>query len=115
MTQHNDDITLRQMLDMATEAVELAKGRQQDDFENDRIWCLAMERLVLNVGEAARRLSASTQARLPQIPWAEIVAFRNRIVHGYDAIDYNRVWQILESDVPALIVELEKLDLPEFN
>ncbi len=115
MTQHDDNITLRQILDMATEAVEFAKGRHREDFDTDRLWSLAIERLVLSIGEAARRLSASTQEHLFQIPWAEIIAFRNRIVHGYDAIDYNRVWQILESDIPALIIELEKLNLPEFD
>ncbi len=61
MTQHDDRITLRQMLNLATEAVELAKGRSLEDFTKDRLWCLAMERLVLNVGEASNRLSDATQ------------------------------------------------------
>ena len=115
MTQHDDRITLRQMLNLATEAVELAKDHSLEDFTKDRLWCLAMERLVLNVGEASNRLSDATQQQLPQIPWAQIAAFRNRIVHGYDSVDYNRVWQILRVDVPSLISELEKLDLPEFE
>ncbi len=115
MSQHNDQITLRQMLNLASEAVEFAKGRTVEDFTKDRLWCLAMERLVLNVGEASNRLSDATQQQLPQIPWAQIAAFRNRVVHGYDSVDYNRVWQILRVDVPSLISELEKLDLPEFE
>jgi uncharacterized protein with HEPN domain len=115
MTQHNDDITLRQMLDLASEAIAFAKGRQRQDFDTDRMWSLAMERLLITVGEASRRLSDTTRERLSQIPWAQISAFRNRIIHGYDAIDYDRVWEILESDVPALVAELEKLNLPEFG
>jgi uncharacterized protein with HEPN domain len=115
MTQHNDEIALRQMLGMATEAVEFTMDRGLEDFDNDRLWCLAMERLVLNIGEAANRLSDSIRQQLPQIPWAQIAAFRNRVVHGYDSIDYNRVWQVVKVDVPAPICELEKLDLPEFE
>jgi uncharacterized protein with HEPN domain len=95
MTRHNEQITLRQMLDMATEAVNFCQGRNVDDFVEDRLWCLAMERLVLNIGEAANRVSPAEQAQLPQIPWPHNIAFRNRVVHGYDSVDYNRVWQIL--------------------
>ena len=115
MSQHNEQITLRQMLDLATEAVDLCQERTVNDFSENRIWCLAMERLVLNVGEAANRVSLDMQTQLPQIPWPQIAAFRNRIVHGYDSIDYNRVWQILQTDLPRLIAELEKLNLPDFR
>jgi uncharacterized protein with HEPN domain len=115
MSQHNEQITLRQMLDMATEAVKFCGGRSVDDFVEDRLWCLAMERLVLNIGEAANRVSLAAQAQLPQIPWPQIIAFRNRVVHGYDSVDYNRVWQILQKDIPNLIAELEKLNLPDFR
>ncbi len=115
MSQHNEQITLRQMLDLATEAVDLCRGRSIDDFADDRLWCLAMERLVLNVGEAAKRVSPDVQSRLPEIPWPQFIAFRNRIVHGYDSVDYNRVWQILQADMPQLIAELEKLNLPDFK
>lgn len=38
-----------------------------------------------------------------------------RVVHGYDSVDYNRVWQILQQDMPSLINELEKLNLPDFR
>lgn len=115
MSQHNEQITLRQMLDLASEAVDLCQGRSLDDFVEDRLWCLAMECLVLNVGEAAKRVSLDAQNRLPQIPWPQIIALRNRIVHGYDAVDYNRVWQILKTDMPQLILELKQLNLPEFK
>ena len=110
MTQHDDNITLQQMFDMATEVLEFCQGRQREDFDLDRLWCLAVERLVLNIGEASTRLASSTQENIPQIPWPEISAFRNRIVHGYDKVDYDRVWLILQNDIPSLITELEKLD-----
>jgi uncharacterized protein with HEPN domain len=115
MSQHNEQITLRQMLDMATEAVKFCEGRSVDDFVEDRLWCLAMERLVLNIGEAANRVSQAEQSQLPQIPWPQIIAFRNRVVHGYDSVDYNRVWQVLQKDIPALVAELGKLNLPDFR
>ena len=65
------------------------------------------------VGEAASRISDSTQTAHPEIPWQEIVGLRNRVVHVYFEIDLSLVWQIVREDVPALIVQLERLVPPE--
>lgn len=112
MMQHDDRITLRQIFDMAAEVIEFTEGRSPKDFSEDRLWCLAIERLLLSIGEASARLSAGTREQLAQIPWPQIIAFRNRVVHGYDVIDYDRVWQVLKEDMPLLFADLEKLDLP---
>jgi uncharacterized protein with HEPN domain len=74
-----------------------------------------MERLMLNIGEAANRATPAAWQNHPQIPWAQVIAFRNRIVHGYDSVDYNLLWSILEQDVPRLVEQLSQLDLPEFE
>jgi uncharacterized protein with HEPN domain len=115
MTQHNPEITLRQVLDYATEASAMCAGRTVADFEKDRLWCLAVEQLFVYLGGASQRLSLKTQQQLAHIPWRQIAAFRNRMVHGYDSVDYNRLWLILQNDIPQLITELEKLELPEFD
>lgn len=115
MTQHNPSIILRQVLDYATEAVAMSTGRTIADFEKDRLWCLAMEQLVLYVAGASNRLSVKTKQELAQIPWPRIVALHNHILHDYDSVDYNRLWLILQIDIPQLITELEKLNLPEFD
>ncbi len=115
MTQHDDRITLRQMLDHAEEVVEFSEGRSVTDFETDRIWSLAMVRLLLIIGEAANRLSTDSQTQLNDIPWAQVIGFRNRLAHGYDTIDYARVWSIMQTEIPALVQSLEALNLPEFD
>ena len=115
MTQHDDRITLRQMLDHAVEVGEFSEGRSVADFTTDRLWSLAMVRLLLIIGEAANRLSADSQARLNDIPWAQVIGFRNRLAHGYDTIDYARVWSIIQTELPALVQSLEALNLPEFD
>ena len=46
----------------------------------------------------------------PQIPWAGIVALRNRLIHGYDTIDVDILWKVVTVDMPALIALLEQLD-----
>jgi uncharacterized protein with HEPN domain len=61
------------------------------------------------IGEAASRVSQPMRDQHPSIPWSQIVAFRNRLIHGYNAVDPDRLWQILISDVPLLIANLQRI------
>ncbi len=112
MTRHDETITLRQMLDHVEEAVSLSKDRERRDLESDRMLCLALLKLVEIVGEAATRIPDATQARYPDIPWREIIGTRNRLIHGYDAVDFNILWEIVTGDFPALACRIRAI-LPE--
>jgi len=46
------------------------------------------------------------------IPWAGIIGMRHRLVHGYDTVDWVRVWKTLKNDLPALLSQLRTV-LPE--
>jgi uncharacterized protein with HEPN domain len=94
------------MLDHAVEAIEMASGRRREDLETDRQFCLAMTRLVEIIGEAAAHVSAEGQRKWSAIPWAEVVGLRNRLIHGYDAVDLDILWTIVQDDLPSLIAEL---------
>ena len=61
------------------------------------------------VGEAANRLSTEDQSRYPSIPWKAIVGMRNRLIHGYDAIDLDVLWDTVQIDLPELVEELERI------
>ena len=69
----------------------------------------------LIVGEAATRISKSMQATHPGIPWREIIGTRNRLIHGYDAVDYDILWEIVSTDFPELVRELRALLLDTEN
>ena len=103
MTRRDDLHSLRQMLDHAREALALIGQRTQAEVEQDRVSSLALTRLVEIVGEAASRVSPERRA---QHPWPQIVALRNRLIHGYDAVDFDILWQILTVHVPPLIANL---------
>jgi len=67
---------------------------------------LALTRLVEIVGEAANRVSQATQQASSHIPWPQITGMRNRLVHGYDVIDFDLLWDTVTHDVPPLITAL---------
>ena len=49
------------------------------------------------------------QTAYPSIPWPQIVGLRNRLIHGYDAVDFDILWDVLQFDLPALIAELRAI------
>jgi uncharacterized protein with HEPN domain len=61
------------------------------------------------MGEAARNISADLKGRFSDLPWREMSAVRNRLIHHYFGINNEIVWQIIEHDLPELLPELEKL------
>ena len=64
------------------------------------------------VGEAATRVPEEECVQYPGIPWPEIVGLRNRLNHGYDAVDLDILWQIIVHDLPSLITTLETMVVP---
>jgi uncharacterized protein with HEPN domain len=107
MTQHNDAIRMRHMLDHARKAVAMARGQTREDLDRDEKLNLALTRLVEIIGEAAARVSKGSRERHEGIPWVHIIALRNRLIHGYDAVDLDILWDIIQLDLPALIQSLE--------
>jgi uncharacterized protein with HEPN domain len=109
MPRHDTDVRLRHMLDAAREAVQMAQGRNRVALDTDRPLNLSLVRLLEIVGEAASRVPADDRATYSSIPWIQIVSLRNRLIHGYDNVDFDILWQIVTQDLPPLIAELEKI------
>lgn len=107
MTRHDEGTRLRHMLDASREAVGFAKGRSRADLHADRGLQLILTRLLEIVGEAANKVPQTTRGLYPQIPWAAAIAIRNRLIHGYEDVDLDIVWQTVNEDLPRLIRELE--------
>lgn len=109
MTQHKDRTRMYHMRNHAREAIDLTKGKTREDIGNDRTLELALTRLVEIVGEAAARVSRGTQDKHSEIAWPEIIGLRNRLIHGYDAVDLDILWNIIKIDIPDLESSLNKI------
>ncbi len=109
MSQHNDEVRYRHMLDHAMEALAMVQKKNRSDLDNDRMLELSLVRLVEIIGEAAARVETESREKYPSVPWPQIVGMRNRLVHGYDAVDLDVLWDTIIDDLPPLIAELEKI------
>ncbi len=114
MSQHNTSVSLRHMLDHTLEAVAMVEGKTRADLDKDRQLNLALVRLLEIIGEAATRIPKEDQAHYSDISWPEIVSLRNRLIHGYDTVDFDILWQIMSQDLPRLIESLRKVLGEEF-
>ena len=106
MLPESDVVRLRHMLDAALEGMEFAEGRTRDDLETDRMLNRALVHDIEIVGEAAGRVTYETQEQCPNVPWAQIVGMRNRLIHGYFDVDLDLVWDTIVLDFPQLVTDL---------
>jgi uncharacterized protein with HEPN domain len=100
---------LDDMLRFAGKVVAYTQGLDQAAFvANSVVYDATLRNLEL-IGEAATKIPADIRDAWPTIPWRQIIATRNRLIHGYLGIDDDTIWSIIETDIPALLVELEKM------
>jgi uncharacterized protein with HEPN domain len=90
----------------------LYSGLDYEGFLLDRAVQLAIQKLIEVIGEAATRLSLETRGDLPALPWREMVAMRNRLVHDYRNVNLEKVWEVVEGDLEPLIAAIEAIVPP---
>ena len=71
-----------------------------------------MRRLEI-MEEAARRISPETRSKLTNLPWEQMIGIRNVMIHDYDDIDLNIVWDTVMKDLPPVIQRLESIVPPQ--
>ena len=108
-----DEAYLLDILIAAREASAFVADLSWREFAESRLHQNAVVKALEVIGEAAGRISVETRQAHPEIPWAEIIGMRNRLVHGYFEIDVAQVWDTVHHDVPPLMAAVEPLVPPE--
>ncbi|HEY7217581.1 MAG TPA: DUF86 domain-containing protein [Candidatus Binatia bacterium] len=109
MSRHDDRVRLRHMLDHASEAVSLLKGKTKSQLKRTRLLQLGLMRLVEVIGEAASRISREIRVGHPEIPWEDAVGMRHKLIHDYITVDLDILWDTVKDDLPPLIEALERI------
>jgi uncharacterized protein with HEPN domain len=100
------------MLQAARDIVEFMKGVNYHQFSSEKILRYAVERQIIAIGEAAKRVSDNFKNTHPEIPWRGIIGQRNVLAHEYGEILLERIWLVATVQIPNLIPLLAPLIPP---
>jgi uncharacterized protein with HEPN domain len=104
-----DKVRLQHMLDAANEALSFVADKSRTELTSDRALALALVKSIEILGEAASKVSREFRSQSPEIPWADIVAMRNRLIHTYFDVNLDIVWQTVTAELPPLVDQIGKL------
>src|SRR5829696_867164 len=102
--------TLEDIRDAAYFVLAVTEGKTLKDYSEDRLLRHAIERNFEIIGEAVGRLARDDPEMVSRLSEHErIVAFRNVLIHGYDLVDDELVWDTIRTKLPVLLSEVEEL------
>ncbi|MBC8212379.1 MAG: DUF86 domain-containing protein [Gammaproteobacteria bacterium] len=100
---------LADMISFAQNVLTYCENMDQEKFETTRLNYDATVRNLELIGEAATHIPAEVKSIYSAIPWRQVIATRNRLIHGYLGIDNDTLWSIIQDDIPALLAELQQI------
>ena len=104
----DERVYLLHMLE-CTERIFEFTSAGRDDFFVDRKTQDAVVRNFEILGEAAKRVSQEARDQSPEIPWRQISGFRDVLIHQYEGVDLQQVWERVAQDLPPLHAALIRL------
>jgi uncharacterized protein with HEPN domain len=96
-----DRLHLHHIEDACEKILEYTKDGREAFLEQSIIRDAVTNNFAV-IGEATKRLSEDTRAKNPQVPWKRIAGFRDVLIHGYDRIDVDETWRVIEEDLVPL-------------
>ena len=97
------------ILDAMEKAELLLKDVTYEEFEADFRINFATVRALEIVGEATKRLPLDLREQYSEIPWKGMAGMRDRIIHGYDNVDLEIVWDVVKRDIPKISPQIKQI------
>lgn len=110
---NNPRVIQELLLDIKTYACKaraFLQNQSQEDFYCNEMAQYAVFHCIEVIGEAASRLPLDFRTRHGNIPWRDIIAMRNILIHEYFDINIEMAWETVKTDIPVLLQLLENLD-----
>ncbi|MBC7783936.1 MAG: DUF86 domain-containing protein [Burkholderiales bacterium] len=105
----DDIVLLAAILEQARLIKQRMNTTSRQEFDADLFLQLAFDKLLQNIGESARIVSEAGRARVPALPWKQIVGMRHRLVHEYFRTDGELIWSTCHEPIDRLLEALNPI------
>ena len=108
MTAPDPHVYLLHIRDSCEELIQCRGLREQGNVPASILFNAVCRNLEI-IGEAARKIAPEFRDASPQVPWRQMNALRNVLIHNYEGADPRLVWGIVERDIPSLLAAVDRL------
>ena len=105
----SDETRLRHILEAINFIEGFSTGKSRADLDTDFMYLFSIERQLEIIGEAANNLSAVLKSDYSEVPWLQIISFRNFIVHEYFGLDLELVWTVIKKHIPEFKIQIQSI------
>ena len=98
-----DDATLLDMVRCAQQILDFSQDMDETQLAADTRTQAAILYHIAVIGEAVKRLSPAFRSQHPDIPWTDIAGMRDKVIHQYDRVKLDVVWNTIQQDIPELL------------
>ncbi len=107
--KNKEYMSIKKMIEYINKALRYTKDCDFQTFSNNEEKVDATVFAISQIGELVKNISKETMEKYPQIEWIIIKNLRNKIVHDYEGIKLNFIWDIITEDIVKLKTDLEKI------
>lgn len=104
-----DDASLQDIYNSGQTVIKFAESLNREDLDLNESNTAGIVLHIMIIGEATKRLSPELRAQHPELPWQQMAGMRDIIAHQYDKIDFDLMWDIIETSIPDMLKKVEPL------
>ncbi len=109
MGERKEYIIINKIIDYCKSARKYVQRLTYEEYIENELIISHTVLCLQQIGELVSRLSDDFRDNHPDVPWSKIRGLRNHMVHNYEGIRYNIVWNILQTNLPELFESMNKL------
>ena len=107
--KNKEYMSLKKMIEYINKALTYTEGCSFETFSRNEEKVDATVFAISQIGELVKNITKETMERYNNIEWIIIKNLRNKIVHDYEGINLNLIWDIITDDIIQLKMDLEKI------
>jgi len=97
------------ILEMIADIGSFTKSLTFEEFSRDKRTIYAVIRCLEVIGEASKKIPLNVKKHYDRIPWDDVAAMRNKLIHEYFGADVEIVWHTIQEDLGPLKAEIEEI------